>query len=356
MKLISVPASDAGEADPRADVLPVLRFGIRGLPLDEGVERWRDQLSGYSDNDPLEPEPTDFHVEMTTWHFGTMLATDARIGAQRHACPTRKIRPKQVDHYKLILQVEGDLLLDADGARVVVRPGQLAMTDMARPHAYDAERGRRIVLFVARDALEEALPAPLDLHCRMPRGIVADMLASHLLDLVDRCPELPASSGTDIASATLQLVAAAMTLDVPRRPAEAAQTLESTLLRQICRHIDLHLGEAALSAGSLCATFNVSRATLYRLFEPLAGISRYVQERRLVRVHEQIAAANGRVHLGSLAETYGFRSASHFSQAFRRRFGHNPSEAPDNGSAVVASEARASRPLRLCDWVLSLRS
>lgn len=93
-----------------------------------------------------------------------------------------------------------------------------------------------------------------------------------------------------VTAATLRLFAAA--IDGSAATRERAQpVIESSQLRQACRHIELHLADQALSAESIVGFFRISRATLYRLFEPLGEVAAYVKKRRLLRIHFWIDVA-----------------------------------------------------------------
>jgi AraC-like DNA-binding protein len=139
--------------------------------------------------------------------------------------------------------------------------------------------------------------------------------------------------------ATLQLLAASLapTIDMLglARPA-----LEGALLRQIRQYMDEHLAEEDLGVDTLCAHFRVSRSTLYRLFEAEGGVLNYLQDRRLVRIHRLLASPMQRSYLGRIAADNGFKSATHFSRAFRAKFGYSPRETRI-GQACVARVAHA---------------
>jgi AraC-like DNA-binding protein len=80
----------------------------------------------------------------------------------------------------------------------------------------------------------------------------------------------------------MHLVAASLAPSSARLE-QARPAVESSLLRQACRYIDMHLDEEDLRIGAIGVAINVSRATLYRLFEPYGGVAHHVKERRLVR-------------------------------------------------------------------------
>ena len=79
----------------------------------------------------------------------------------------------------------------------------------------------------------------------------------------------------------------------------------------------------------------MSRATLYRLFEPLGGVSSYIQERRLARAYAAlIHPAHRHRPIYDIAFDCGFASEAHFSRAFRLFFGLPPSELRAMGTAA----------------------
>jgi transcriptional regulator GlxA family with amidase domain len=193
----------------------------------------------------------------------------------------------------------------------------------------------------------------------VPQGAVGAMLAATLKAAIRHSAEIDAPAAPSIAAAILQMAVAAVAGSTGQALAPAPQA-EGALLRQACRYIDAHLMDGALGTMSLCAALNVSRATLYRVFEPVGGVASHVREQRLLRIHDLLAAPTGRLHLGRVAEDFGFKSQAHFSQLFRDRFGYPPSKVPadaprplptSDGPADADPHAAAS----LAQWCLSLR-
>ncbi|MCU0755647.1 MAG: response regulator [Xanthomonadales bacterium] len=83
---------------------------------------------------------------------------------------------------------------------------------------------------------------------------------------------------------------------------------------------DPHFGVAELAAG-----LHMDRATLFRRLKSTLGMSPsdYLRERRLQLARELLEARRGNV--SEVAYAVGYESLSHFTQAFRRRFGCTPS-------------------------------
>jgi AraC-like DNA-binding protein len=145
----------------------------------------------------------------------------------------------------------------------------------------------------------------------------------------------------------------AESLERTRAPIAVATT------SHIKRYIEQHLASPELSPASICAAFGLSRATLYRLFEPLGGIASSIRERRLARTYaELIHPANQHRRISDIAFDWGFTNGAHFSRNFRRAFDMAPSElralADGGRNAVEAGPSRAPVSRDFVDWIARL--
>jgi AraC-like DNA-binding protein len=113
----------------------------------------------------------------------------------------------------------------------------------------------------------------------------------------------------------------------------------------IRRYIDQNIALAGLDANHVANAFGVSRASLYRLLEPLGGVGAYIRHARLNRAYQEITStefANRRI--GQIAFKYGFKNASAFNTLFRKRYGVTPGEARKLGFATSTLRPGAKAP------------
>jgi transcriptional regulator GlxA family with amidase domain len=92
--------------------------------------------------------------------------------------------------------------------------------------------------------------------------------------------------------------------------------------------IETHIGEA-LSADRIAGECRLSVRHLNRLFEREGtSLMRYVWDRRLTRCHREVTdpVMRGR-QMGEIAFAAGFNDLSHFSRAYRARYGCTPRDA-----------------------------
>jgi len=91
----------------------------------------------------------------------------------------------------------------------------------------------------------------------------------------------------------------------------------------ILDYIDAHLGECELDERMIRDAFGLSRATLYRSFQGLGGVARYIRERRLRLAHRHLQR-DPACSLTWLLYEVGFASERQFQRAFQARFGMSP--------------------------------
>jgi AraC-like DNA-binding protein len=105
----------------------------------------------------------------------------------------------------------------------------------------------------------------------------------------------------------------------------------------IRRYIDRKLASPDLSANTIAAEFGLSRASLYRLFEPAGGIAKYIRKVRLNRAYQEITSAEfSNRRIGFIAYQFGFKNVSAFSRLFHEVYGVTPGEARASAGQTVA--------------------
>jgi AraC-like DNA-binding protein len=314
----------------RSDVPSQFRLEVSVTPGNaHEYDLWRSGISPLFVLDAPDAETrSSFGVQMTSYQFA-----DVAIGAGRSSAANLKRSASMtalngIDNISLVVYAEGGCALDVEGRPSEVHVGDICFLDLSRPCAIRAPKYESLTLLLPR-AMLQPLVADLDgLHGKILQtsNPLNALLASHLRTLFAKAPALGSADGRAAANGTAALVAAFAGASDNGRDAivrnESARSLHA-----FRRLIERNVQNFELGPEFLCRQLGVSRATLYRAFEPMGGVSNYILQRRLTNAYRLIAdqaLANQRI--GAIASRCGFSNISVFSRAFSQAYGIPPSE------------------------------
>lgn len=344
--------------------LPTTSFSTDQLVGEARFEAWRSSISVLFDVAPLSGTELDgFSAAINGYHLGSLLIADHHFSAQQFSRTLARAAHDGLDHYLVQWYLDGGFIGRRDGEPDMKLPsGSITVLELQRPVHTIAQASKVLSLVVPRALLQEALGGSAaagrtSLHCCVlpTASALGGLLADHLQSLLIRSPTLAVADTSAVAHATTQMLAACLRPSV-RTLAEAEAGLRAAALGRIRQHIAGNLG-TPLSPEGLARTFGLSRSQLYRLFEPLGGVTHYVQHQRLLRAFHALAtpATSRHLRVADIAARLGFVSEAHFSRAFRATFGLTPSDARAQGAAGRAYAAAASVPgAEYADWVRGL--
>ncbi len=312
-----------------------------GLAPHHQFDAWRDLWVPYLDTGrPALAAEQGFEAKGTALRLGSMMYYHAELPPYDHSRSQARIRRDSLDHWIVGICRRGTQRQRSGEFDVTMRTGTPYVLTMARP--FEAQReGDQIEwasMFIARDSVPEldalftaALYRPLE-------GPAGRLLAAFIETLQGVAHDLRVNDLAHLETATCALLAAA--LDANRDRNEAARPqIEHLQLARIKRLIRANLSSATLGPARLCAMGGVSRSALYRLFEPLGGVARYIQRERLQSAYRLLTDPCDRRGIAQMAEAVGFFEPSSFSRAFRTHFGVAPRDL-----RMAALEGRSSMP------------
>ena len=139
--------------------------------------------------------------------------------------------------------------------------------------------------------------------------------------------QLPAIGDADGATA-INMVQALVSRWLDGQRQHAAEPTRSRLLARVLDYADAHLGNADLTPKALAAAHGMSWRSLHVLFEREGlRVAQWIRDRRLERCRETLAQPDWQGRIIDLALQWGFNDPSHFSRAFRQRYGRAPRQA-----------------------------
>jgi AraC-like DNA-binding protein len=313
-------------------------FGV-GAPALERLRAAAEDVCDASAAGTLE----DFRYSTSVRAVHSALLIEGRNSAVRYDRTARHVARGGIDNYQVTMHLDGGSEFFTGRRTVRTRPGDVLLVDMAEAngsHVWPGESGvaHLISLLLPRPLLAPLLAAPDASSGRLVARETAEArrIGEQLLALHRGDPQLaPGAAVAGVAG----LVAGAVGQARAAEPA-VSDAARAMLLAAIKRHIEANLLSEAVGVAALCRRFRLSRASLYRLFEPEGGLVHFVQERRLQHaLRRLVSAAGGDMRVIDLAVDYHFSSDNTFVRTFRRRFGVTPGEV-----RALAATRRKSPP------------
>jgi AraC-like DNA-binding protein len=317
-------------------------FSTRDLPANERLATWRESIATLFDiRVPPDMDAARFNADLTSWLLDErVMLSRCRTTAQRFRREPLRIARDGLDHYLIQTHMAGSQRIRRGGRALDTEPGDLIVIDLADEHAAETTAFTNLTLVVPRPMLAPHLAAPDSQQGRVLKGGqgLTGLAVSHLRMLWDTVGDLAPDAARQVIEPTVTLIASALN-GSRGAVADGPDGMAMSLLAQTRHYIERNL-HRELTTESLCAWLGVSRATLYRLFEPLGGVRAYIQERRLQRCAQALAAAgSSRRPILDIALSCGFNSQAHFSRAFRQRFGITPTQAREFSASGQGARA-----------------
>ena len=329
-------------------VLPMARFSTVLVDEEHRFESWRSLMgSGHE----VEASAHGFSGHVRSVHLDRMLLHVMDASAQSVSRTQQRIRRDGLEHFVLHLN-NFDTKAETPDGEVALLGGRVSVNDLARPSFRGSVPEKNsVILSLSRDLVAEAVGFTDGLH-----GLVLDseaglLLADHMRALAARADAIPVPAAASIARATAHLFAAC----VLERKGIAPRPLENNAALLRAKHfIERHLGSPELSPEDIARAAAMSRTTMFRLFQPLGGVSAYVLRRRLARIKACLTDPGEQRSLASLAYDHGFSSLSHFSRTFRQHYDCTPTDLRMMGADIALSTASAGQARHFADWIRGL--
>lgn len=339
-----------------SSTLPHFQAGTRITPGRLGAEAYVEAIAPVFDVRLRDASEAGPDLGINSFNVGPLLLGQAHMsdGAFGYGRDARKIAATGLELILVQIIIDGEDVRRTGRDEITTRPGDVCLLDLTRTFDSETAHCTNINLALPRDAFD-ARDIDLDpLHGLVLRreSAGAQLLKAHADSLMRVAPDLRPEEAYGVGRATTDLLAG---LTLGQRGEHARRAAVETQRARMRRFIDANLGDPDLGAEMLCRRFGVSRASLYRLFAPLGGVSEHIRNRRLRRVFDALSDPTQPLAMTKIAERYGFTVWSSFSRAFKARFGMTPGEARGLGMAAAAraSVLRAASGA-LPDWLRAL--
>jgi AraC-like DNA-binding protein len=316
-----------------------LRLKLEDCAPAEAFVHWRGALGEVFEVRATPSEIADFRGEIDVHASARHV-----LSASRHS-PVSLVRRSAglaQERVAIFLQINGSATGLAGDGPMRADPGDVIFVDLSqslkvRQSASDGLVDE-VTLWTARDRIlplvsdENALHG-LVLKADSPAGVV---IGATMQAFAGLAPKMRLADFDAVADGLVALAAKSIAPALTRAGDRVAPPPLASFVT-IRRYIDGKLASPDLSASSIAAEFGLSRASLYRLFEPAGGIAKYIRKMRLSRAYQEITAAEfSNRRIGFIAYQLGFKNVSAFSRLFHEVYGVTPGEARERARQTVA--------------------
>jgi len=234
------------------------------------------------------------------------------------------------DHILFNFVLAGRLVAEQDGRTATINVGEAAACDASRAYTLRFDGPVELAnVRLSRQSLQHAVAGlqrltAVNLNSSGPLGPLA---FSYLNALMDRAALLSETTSRKISNSFIELISGLLIDAAQGSPAPLSDYRSLALIR-IKDFVERNLGNFELDPTLVASAIKLSPRYMNQLLEPEGtSLSRYIWRRRLERAAADLRnfALNG-LSISSIALNNGFSDLSHFSKAFRDRFGSSPSE------------------------------
>lgn len=243
------------------------------------------------------------------------------------AAQTRLYRTQQEiarsdgSHFFTVFQLRGSSLMEQGDRQAVLSAGDVTLIDASRTSSFTFQQNsRQISLLMPRSYLEQSA-SEVQYARRLDAQSSVVRLSRQLVLGCMQDSQMSAPESEAILNAVASLLRPALVdrvVEEDRHPRSFSRMLA---------FIDTHIQSPQLRPEWIAGELGVSVRSLYRMFARQGlVVAQYIKHRRLDLCAQALRSAPERQKLATIGYDWGFSDHSHFSTAFKSRFGVSPSE------------------------------
>ncbi|NBA94753.1 transcriptional regulator FeaR [Pseudomonas sp. R5(2019)] len=285
-------------------------------------DQWLDQVNQVCGNFSATTLGDSFEGAISEYRAGTIKLSVVDVAQARLYRAQDELARSDAAHYYAAFQLNGQACMEQAGHSIELLPGDVTLIDSTQPSNFVyTGQSRQLSLVLPRQLVEHSLRfAGVKCGQRIPASSSGALLARQLILESTRQPDFSVPE----SEATLEAIVSLL------RPAISALEPEDAhdrLLRKAMRYIDEQLCGEELCPERLAREIGVSVRGLYRLFAKKGlVVAQYIKNRRLDFCAQSLRQSGAEQKLSALGYAWGFADSSHFSTAFKARFGVSPGE------------------------------
>ncbi|MBC6459111.1 helix-turn-helix domain-containing protein [Actinomadura sp. HBU206391] len=306
----------------------------KDLPVSERFDAWSEHMSRMvaAPVRVTADDPVAFHGELGIVNLGIVNISSVEASPCQGYRTQQMIRQADPEMLVLTFNSGGKCVITQDREENVLKPDDLFIYHTSRPCRVqlaaggDATRSLSVALSssslsISARKLASLTGVPLSGRCGIGAlivGLVTELIASNR--------RYRTSDLVRLEGVLIDLIAIFAARELETGAVREYNSYEHTFLLRIHTFIREHLADPELSPEMVAAANGISIRSLHRLFRSQdVTVAGWIRARRLERCRRDLAdPAYYGESIGVIAARWGFTSASHFANLFRKAYGVSP--------------------------------
>ena len=274
-----------------------------------------------------------FDGDIAVWASDRFVLTEIKSSGVRLVRSPETIARSHLDQFAMTVLSAGSITGLAAQGTVDAETGDVFFLDLSQPaNLRTSVRGgitAYVTLWIPRTRMLASISDDQALHGLTVKGTspTGILIGTCLRSLAAQAGRVNVQELDALASGVIDLTASAIAPLLKSETAPGADTRLASFVT-IRRFIDRNLSSPDLSPETIAKKFALSRASLYRLFDPIGGVAGYIRKQRLDRIYQELTTAElSNQRISQIAYRFGFKDFSSFSRLFRKTYGVSPRQA-----------------------------
>lgn len=287
-------------------------------------QRWLATINQVCGHFAARPVEGRFHGEIDARYAGSLKVSTVTAAGVNLYRTRNEIKRDNDAWFYTVFQLAGEAVIEQDDRQVTLAAGDITLIDAARPCSIVWQQtSRQASLLLPRQRV--APTGEIVTACRLDKSLPMVQLSQRLL--------LESMGGTALSAseseAALEAIACLLrpVLRPVLRQREPTPSRRDKQFQKIIALIDASIQSEHLRPEWLASEMGMSVRSLYRLFADKGlVVAQYIKNRRLDLCARALQNVHDDEKLAGIGYRWGFSDHSHFSTAFKQRFGVSPGE------------------------------
>lgn len=304
----------------------------------EGFEVWHELCRPLFMTEAL-GKVREYQSKYAFSEVGGMIFTRTLYSATRYVRTPERVDAGNADGAVLHLYWKGKEKIQLYNKIHEMAPDRIVLHDWGHPYVSEATDADQLSVFIPPHLLQnrQGIYGKSPVITWMLDSLEGQLLATTLTKVWSYILTHGTKQVEDAASGFIGLLnglidARLRTLQAPSESLPiSALMIKSYLLRR--------LGDPGLSVETLCKAFQCSRATIYRHFSDVGGVTAFIQDQRLEACLREVRGSGpAKPTIREIARRWGFEDITYFHRLFKQKYQMTPGDASRSMNRDVTTQ------------------